>query len=504
MVKNPYTGALLCSALLFLGCGGAIRSELHSSSRYYRYYHDFSKSAVSDSTLYSTAEKRQSSGQKRREKFKIRFKVAPLVFGGIISVATGTQGVVKYLGGERATGRFLMLTSAFSLIASSVISLYLGNSEWRNMRKLKSVELENYQLKGEIDKLKEKIDELTKIAEKSKKENARESDPTLVSFYVGGEEAEESYQQINSSDMEGEESSKNREKKLVRVKVVADGFVVFRWISPTCSPKEKKDVSNIKQFGVFISGSEFVKLQSGLWAVSYPFRIPSFYCVEQESSLGTSPENIFTIEVPVHSPPQVKKISLSKQRKHTVLRDGKVVKEEIDVDGAKEKGGQDIEANGMSKEYGISPPRTLDEFPIYFIEKEWVKEKIVQVERIKNVYVGVKKNEIITSALIIFRKGSWRLTQSSKIALVHVASYIMRHPEIKKIEIQGWASPEGPESLNLWLSRKRAEEVRRHLIRLGVEPSRLIARGMGEAPVDEKGAETWRAVKFIILERKED
>jgi outer membrane protein OmpA-like peptidoglycan-associated protein len=57
---------------------------------------------------------------------------------------------------------------------------------------------------------------------------------------------------------------------------------------------------------------------------------------------------------------------------------------------------------------------------------------------------------------------------------------INRHPEITAVEIQGHTDNQGTPTGNQTLSDSRSASVRDALVRLGVDASRLSARGFGQ------------------------
>ena len=66
-----------------------------------------------------------------------------------------------------------------------------------------------------------------------------------------------------------------------------------------------------------------------------------------------------------------------------------------------------------------------------------------------------------------------------------VASILLKHPELKRLEIGGHTDSRGGRDYNIQLSQDRAEAVRRYLIDKGVEPGRLTAKGYGpDKPID--------------------
>jgi OOP family OmpA-OmpF porin len=50
-----------------------------------------------------------------------------------------------------------------------------------------------------------------------------------------------------------------------------------------------------------------------------------------------------------------------------------------------------------------------------------------------------------------------------------------------RVELVGHADSQGPEAMNLELSRWRAESAREYLVSRGVDPDRIVVRGAGES-----------------------
>ena len=87
-----------------------------------------------------------------------------------------------------------------------------------------------------------------------------------------------------------------------------------------------------------------------------------------------------------------------------------------------------------------------------------------------------------------------------------VARTLVEHPEVLGVRVEGHADERGGDDFNLNLSQRRAEAVRIYLIRAGVGPDRLSAKGWGEQKplVEESTEEAWavnRRVEFHITER---
>jgi outer membrane protein OmpA-like peptidoglycan-associated protein len=120
--------------------------------------------------------------------------------------------------------------------------------------------------------------------------------------------------------------------------------------------------------------------------------------------------------------------------------------------------------------------------------------------------VQIQGTSIKISERIFFDTGRNTIQDRSHALLDEIASVIVAHPELKKIRIEGHTDNVGPDNNNLRLSQARAEAVRDYLVRKGVAPARLDARGFGEMyPLASNDTEAGRAenrrVEFIIAER---
>ncbi len=127
--------------------------------------------------------------------------------------------------------------------------------------------------------------------------------------------------------------------------------------------------------------------------------------------------------------------------------------------------------------------------------------------------VTVTKTEIVINRQIKFKFGRSELEQTvdpvSDDLLVEVRDAIVNHPEIKLIEVQGHADTVGPESFNQSLSDRRAVAVRAWLVKRGIQPDKLVAKGYGskvpKAPNDSaEGRQENRRVQFLIIKQDEN
>ncbi len=109
---------------------------------------------------------------------------------------------------------------------------------------------------------------------------------------------------------------------------------------------------------------------------------------------------------------------------------------------------------------------------------------------------------------IYFTADSARLDPRSRPILDAVAATLIDNKDILLLEVQGHTDHLGDAAVNLALSERRAEAVRRYLIDAGVEAQRLIAKGYGEtqpraAGTTAAGRARNRRVDFLILQRSE-
>ncbi len=110
---------------------------------------------------------------------------------------------------------------------------------------------------------------------------------------------------------------------------------------------------------------------------------------------------------------------------------------------------------------------------------------------------------------IYFDTGRASIKGKSYALLNEIAATLRSHPEIKRIAVQGHTDSKGSFRSNMRLSERRAQAVKRYLVRKGVDADRLLAVGYGEArPLDTANTrEAWarnRRVEFKILERAAD
>ncbi len=80
-----------------------------------------------------------------------------------------------------------------------------------------------------------------------------------------------------------------------------------------------------------------------------------------------------------------------------------------------------------------------------------------------------------------FLSGSAELTPESVDTLQRLAKLLRQRPELDPVLLVGHADDRGAEETNVVLSKRRADSVREHLVRLGIRRTRLQTEGLGSA-----------------------
>jgi len=92
-----------------------------------------------------------------------------------------------------------------------------------------------------------------------------------------------------------------------------------------------------------------------------------------------------------------------------------------------------------------------------------------------------KKSETATNLqpTVLFRQGKSVIDAAQYAPIELIATYMKNHPDVK-VEIKGYASPEGSKEFNQKLSEKRAEVVKKALVKkYKIAADRLTTKGMG-------------------------
>lgn len=138
--------------------------------------------------------------------------------------------------------------------------------------------------------------------------------------------------------------------------------------------------------------------------------------------------------------------------------------------------------------------------------RETASPQITVIARPRRSLVSLRAREIIIRRQVNFATDSAEILPDSTALLTEIADTLLRHPEIRRVEIQGHTDSNGDDAHNMDLSQRRADAVRDWLVRAGVEPGRLTAQGYGETRplvpnITAANRARNRRVQFIIQER---
>ncbi len=116
---------------------------------------------------------------------------------------------------------------------------------------------------------------------------------------------------------------------------------------------------------------------------------------------------------------------------------------------------------------------------------------------------SLEENRITVSQRINFATGTDQIDLESQLVLEEVASILLTHPEIERLEVVGHTDERGDEAFNLDLSERRAKRVVEYLASRGVEAGRMVPIGKGKTqPIASNKTEAGRAqnrrVEFLI------
>lgn len=122
------------------------------------------------------------------------------------------------------------------------------------------------------------------------------------------------------------------------------------------------------------------------------------------------------------------------------------------------------------------------------------------------VFIAAK--EIVITDKIFFQTNKATIKSESFGLLDELVAILVKHPEVKKVEIAGHTDSQGNDASNLKLSDGRARAVMAYFTSKGIDAARLSAVGYGETQAiadnaTEDGRAVNRRVEFRILEQEE-
>lgn len=107
-------------------------------------------------------------------------------------------------------------------------------------------------------------------------------------------------------------------------------------------------------------------------------------------------------------------------------------------------------------------------------------------------------NKLNSVRYVFFKIGSHAIGADQQPNVEMIAAYMKNHPNCKVV-IKGYASPDGPEEVNIRLANQRAQAVKDALMkRYKIPASRIVAEGEGIGNMFEE--ESWNRVSICTLE----
>lgn len=145
-------------------------------------------------------------------------------------------------------------------------------------------------------------------------------------------------------------------------------------------------------------------------------------------------------------------------------------------------------------------------FPLFTTDIKYKRtngDKLIEDMSEETQLLQAKLNDIINLNPIKFKNGSYRPLKSSYAKIAELAEFLKEHKNIK-VEIAGHTTKVGKAYLNKQTSVFRAANVKKRLIKLGINKKRMKARGYGESIslVEDGNSELNRRIEFNIIGEK--
>jgi outer membrane protein OmpA-like peptidoglycan-associated protein len=103
------------------------------------------------------------------------------------------------------------------------------------------------------------------------------------------------------------------------------------------------------------------------------------------------------------------------------------------------------------------------------------------------------RGTLVTFGDVLFATDKAELKSNGLMNINKLAQYLQENPD-RKVIVEGYTDSTGTASHNLSLSERRASSVRMALVKMGVDPTRIVAQGYGkEYPVADNTSTSGRA-----------
>lgn len=118
-------------------------------------------------------------------------------------------------------------------------------------------------------------------------------------------------------------------------------------------------------------------------------------------------------------------------------------------------------------------------------------------------------DRIVLEERVLFDFERARVKSAARPILEAIVNLVNQHPEWTRMRIEGHADVRGNEDYNLRLSERRARNVRRALVQVGIDGERLDSVGYGssrprDSGLSENAHQRNRRVEFVVVARTAD
>lgn len=107
--------------------------------------------------------------------------------------------------------------------------------------------------------------------------------------------------------------------------------------------------------------------------------------------------------------------------------------------------------------------------------------------RLTRLWTNRNKRSIAETVVVRFGFDKAELDDRAQTALAELARQLKDNPNIF-VTLEGYTDKSGPASYNVQLSQRRAEAVRRFMVKQGVDVHRIQSIGLGTVPQNTKGS----------------
>lgn len=105
-----------------------------------------------------------------------------------------------------------------------------------------------------------------------------------------------------------------------------------------------------------------------------------------------------------------------------------------------------------------------------------------------------ERGTLVTFGDVLFATNKADLKSSGLVNINKLAQFLQENPD-RKVIVEGYTDSTGSDAYNLTLSERRAGSVQMALVKMGVDPTRIVTQGYGkEYPVADNGSVSGRAM----------